>query len=547
MANKKRSTFKLLIAIFCFVFLAGVTPLSAQNLSQTLKWNSDPNVLEYKVEVKDKSGTIIKSFITEESSINLTLEEGSYKYKITAYDFLGRESVSTDWVSFEVVIAKQPEIVHKKNLESLEEDGKSLSLDVSVEDIGSEAVAELVNVKNNKRIPGELVLAPKASTAAASTAAELSASETHSATKVLFDDVPEGDWKLVIKNPSGLSSESESFAVKDTHKEERIAAQKAEEERIAREKAEREEQERIAAEKAAAEKAAREEAERIAAEKAAAEKERLEKERLEREEEERVKQELERQRLEEERLAREEEERIEAERIAKEQAEKEEQERLIREEEERLALEEEEHRAREEEEERKLEEKEKKKEKWLTYDRKFTVAAGVGSGTVLYSDEVFTQLVDNPMFNLAVNANIAFMPDYSRTGRFRFGVDVNAMATRLKSTTEFYDLTLNLIAIQGNLVIRFGNKSKKMWLQLKGGAGFALINEKLDYNEISENNGRIDIIHSYGYPTAGGGLSILLTPSPLFMVEIGADFYHLFIPEMNTGILNPYVEIGIRF
>ena len=269
-----RKTIKLLTLLCCLMLMAAA-PLSAQSsqkFKQILKWNSDPNVLEYKVEIQTSAGKSVSTVTTEESSISLALKEGSYRYRITAYDFLGREAVTTNWVNFEVALAKLPEIKHQKKIESLGEDGKALELNVNVEDVTSDTKAELVNIETGKSIAGQLVL----SSAAGAPAAGLTASETHAANKVRFTEVPEGKWKLVITNPSGLASESQEFEVRDVIKEQKLAAAKAEEERLAREKAEAEERARQEAERLAAEKA---EEERLAAERE--EQERLAQEREE--------------------------------------------------------------------------------------------------------------------------------------------------------------------------------------------------------------------------------------------------------------------------
>ena len=510
--------------------------MSAQDFNQTLEWSADSNVLEYKIEVQDSSGKVIQSLKTENNFIKLSLGEGSYKYKITAYDFLGREAVSTEWIKLDVLIAKQPAIEHNKNLEALQEDGKTLEFDVEIEDVTSDTVAELVNIETNETIKGKLILAPAVDTPAAG----LSASETHKADKVSFDEVPEGKWKLVVTNPSGLSSETEGFEVKDVLKEEKLAAAKAEEERLAREKkeleerlareeAERKEAERIAAQ-IAAEKAAAEEAERIRQEQFAAEK--AQEERIAREEQERKEREL------AEEAARE-----EAERLAREEAEREEEERLARE-----AAEEEERLAREaEEEELKKEKKAKRKEKWLTYDRKFTITVGAGDATVIYGNEIFKNYMEDTPLNLSLDANIGYLPFHSKSGRVRFGMDFNAMATRFISGNYYYSLELRMLLMQENLALRIGDKSKKVWFQVKAGAGMCILQEILDYVENSGNNNREDKTKNYGYFTAGGGLSVMFTPSPMFLIELGADFYNLFIPDMNMGLLNPYLGIGIRF
>lgn len=518
-------TIKLLTMLFCLLFLAAA-PLSAQSsqkFKQILKWNSDPNVLEYKVEIQTSGGKSVSTVTTEESSISLSLKEGSYRYRITAYDFLGREAVTTNWVNFEVALAKLPEIKHQKKIESLAEDGKALELNVNVEDVTSDTKAELVNVETGKTIAGKLVI----SSAAGAPAAGLTASETHAADKVRFTEVPEGKWKLVITNPSGLSSESESFEVKDTIKEEKIAAAKAEEERKERERLE-------------AERKAKEEAERLAREEA-------------------------------ERKAREEAERQEAERLAREKAEREEivrkiheqeeADRLAREEEERKVLEEErrqqelaeaearaaEEAAREAEqtEEDKEAAKEARRQKWLTYDRKFYIIAGYGLTMPVYDSGFFNEYLrkTSRMRDMFI-AQIGFLPVH--TDRLRFGIELNGFGTQYKMDNEFYKFYLNILGVQDNLAVRYGLKNKKVWFQLKAGGGVAVVQELLDYLDESENNKK-DKVDNFAYITAGGGLSVIFTPTALLMIEVGTDFYNLFIPDMNLGLLNPYLGVGIRF
>ena len=70
--------------------------------------------------------------------------------------------------------------------------------------------------------------------------------------------------------------------------------------------------------------------------------------------------------------------------------------------------------------------------------------------------------------------------------------------------------------------------------------------ETLDYIGNTENN-KQNKTHYYGYFTAGGGLSVIFTPTAMLRLEIGADYYNLFIPDMYTGIVNPYIGLGIRF
>ena len=545
--------------------------LYAQSFSQTLQWSADQNVLEYKVEIQNSSGQVIKTITTEKNSVSLSLSQGKYRYKITAYDLLGREAVSTKWTDFEVLRANQPALVHKQTLESLQEDGKTLEMELNVADVTTDTVAELVNQKTGSKIKGKLIFSTGAGVSgAAGAVAGISASETNKANKVSFANVPEGTWKLVITNPSGLSTESESFEVKDIFKEKKAAAEKAEKERLAREKKEREEAERIAKEKAEreeAERLAREEAERKERERIAAiEAARAEEERKQREELQKILEQVEKEKqakLEEEKKAREEiiqqmvkkeeeEKRVEREKIEKaeqerlaiENAAREEEERIKREEE--LALAEEERLAREEAEAAEREEaKRLRREKWLTYDRKFNLTVGIGAAFNVMDNDFKNVYVNNTSMNPTLNAKLGFLPVHTKNGRVRFGMEFNGMATKFENTNEYYSLNFELLALQDNLSLRFGNKSKKMWLQLNGGGGVAIMKEILDYTENTEENKKDKTLY-YGYFTAGGGLSVIFTPSSTFRMEIGADYYNLFIPEMNLGIVNPYIGIGIR-
>ena len=481
---------------------------SSKKFEQTLQWSSDPNVLEYKIEIKNSSGRTIQSLTTEHNSINLSLKEGSYRYRITAYDFLGRESVSTDWINFEVAIAKQPEIKHEKKLESLSEDGKTLELEVNVADINSDTKAELINIETNERISGNLLIS-----SASEAASGLSASETQAANKASFSNVPEGNWKLVITNPSGLSTQSESFEVKDTIKEEKIAAEKAE--------AERKEKERLEAENKAkeeAERLAREEAERQ-------ERERLERERLEREKE--------------EKLAREKAEREEAERLARE-----EEERLAREEAERLALEEKERK--EAERLAKLEEKEKRKNK---------PAAGleikVGADLVmnLFNSELLTSSNQSDDFREKLkpsfSAAIAYIPDLPWIIVPGFEISGNAIfwsnVMDFNGTWEYTNI-FTVVNFQASLIGQVKIVPKILFFDLKAGAGLDVIKMTTNYK-----NDRESSESGFIFLKLNTGLSIKLIPTKHLVFELGADYNITLTDKIYFSYLLPYFEVGVRF
>ena len=550
MKNKlflKKRFFSLIVCLF---FAAGTSLLYAQTKSknaktystQTLRWSADPNVLEYRIEIQDIYGNIIQTVTTENNSLEISLPNGKYKYKITAYDLLGRESVNSGWNQLEVLKASQPAISMEQTLESLEEDGKTLELDVEIKDVTTGSKVELVNPETGETIAGNLLI---------DSAIDADASEVLHASKSIFENVPEGKWQLVVTNPSGLFSESEPFEVQDTMKEKRLAAEKAEKERLERERleAERIEQERLAAEQERLERE-RLEAERIEQERLAAEQERLERERLEAE------------RIEQERLAEElaEQERIAAELAAREKLENDvaanpnvpvnglkytddiismasqifEEEEMNDDYYDDLEI--------PDDEEIEAQRKAERHEKWLNYDRKFYVNAGVGANFCLYDNDFISKYFMNG-FTPSFTARIDFLPFHKN--KWRFGMEIAGSRTCYTYSNVYYDLKLDMNMLQTNLIYRFSFAKNKLWLSVKGGGGISLMQTNLIFKvETSEKH---NISENFAYFMAGGGLSLTIVPKQLIIFEIGADYTNIFMNDVSTGLISPYITAGIRF
>ena len=536
--------------IVCLFFAAGTSLLYAQTKSknaktystQTLRWSADPNVLEYRIEIQDISGNIIQTVTTENNSLEISLPNGKYKYKITAYDLLGRESVNSGWNQLEVLKASQPAISMEQTLESLEEDGKTLELDVEIKDVTTGSKVELVNPETGETIAGNLLI---------DSAIDADASEVLHASKSIFENVPEGKWQLVVTNPSGLFSESEPFEVQDTMKEKRLAAEKAEKERLERERleAERIEQERLAVEQERLERE-RFEAERIEQERLAVEQERLERERLEAE------------RIEQERLAEElaEQERIAAELTAREKLESDvaanpnvpvnglkysddiismasqifEEEEMNDDYYDDLEI--------PDDEEIEAQRKAERHEKWLNYDRKFYVNAGVGANFCLYDNDFISKYFMNG-FTPSFTARIDFLPFHKN--KWRFGLAIAGSRTWYTYSNVYYDLKLDMNMLQTNLIYRFSFAKNKLWLSVKGGGGISLMQTNLIFKvETSEKH---NISENFAYFMAGGGLSLTIAPKQLIIFEIGADYTNIFMNDVSTGLISPYITAGIRF
>jgi hypothetical protein len=80
---------------------------------QTLRWQEQDNALYYKVEIERQGGTDWEAFADRETGaafLELSLAPGTYRYRIWIYDLLGKALGPTDWIQFEVLLAKEPGI-----------------------------------------------------------------------------------------------------------------------------------------------------------------------------------------------------------------------------------------------------------------------------------------------------------------------------------------------------------------------------------------------------------------------------------------------------
>ena len=63
----------------------------------------------------------------------------------------------------------------------------------------------------------------------------------------------------------------------------------------------------------------------------------------------------------------------------------------------------------------------------------------------------------------------------------------------------------------------------------------------------TETSEKHNVSENYAYFMAGGGLSLTIVPKQLIIFELGADFNNLFMNDVNTGLISPYITAGIRF
>lgn len=583
--SKRFALLDILTILILLLASQGLFAQSKKNFKQELKWQADKNVMEYRVELRNIDDGSKQTFTTSSNKITVSLSAGDYEYRVIAYDFLGRESSSSEWRKFKVLKALAPSVETPKSVEADLGKDSNLEMPVEITNIEEESKVELINEATNEVIKGSLATKEEAGKTVAAS--------------VVFPKVDEGDWKLRVTNPSGLSTESQVISIEDkavsdeetedetireskdsSVEEKTLTQEESEKEELTKKEAEelaKKEAEAKALEEELAAQKAEEEAKRLAEEeklRVIEEQRRLQEERIaERQrqaEEMRKRQEeaMERARLAEEKqreeaqamAQRREEQKILAEERAKAAAEREakaqEAEKKFQEaqeelenariEEERLRLEEEERLARE----REAEEKERLRLAKIEARKKrpkkdFCFQYGIGLIMPVSQNDYFDMYSSEDFkFIPAIKNDITFLPIKIGKSKLGFGLDI--MTSGFTNEDQTY-LSFNTLVLLANLdlALRYPLVKDKLFVGAKAGAGLSFFYLDVSYND-SSNRQRVSS-PLYGLVCANGELSLIYIPWKGFIMELGASYQHVFADGMDFNILSPFMTLGVRF
>ena len=564
------------LVLFCVILLHGFnafpqaeknkTKIEKNSFEQKIQWEQDENASEYKVEIRDVESGKKYYFETEENFVNLNLPASRYEYQVTVLNSFGRVQTASGWNSFEIFKAELPEIVKVQKKSVVPSKDDDFFIETDIKNVNEDSAVSLVNEKTGKTIKGSLVMQKSAG------------KNEKTATKVKFPKVENGEWKLIVENPLGQKTESAPIQVVDQKTEEaRIAAEKAERERLAKAEEEKRlaEEARIAEEKRLAEEAeaaralelARAEEERQLAQKQEEERrkkeeariaaEKAEQDRLAKAEEEkrlaeeaRIAEEkrlaeeaeaaraLEVARAEEERqLAQKQEEERRKDEEARIAAEKAEQERLAKAEEEKRLAEE----ARIAEEKRLAEEKiasEPETKKSGKKEKRILGFYAAADGGLLFSP-FFDEFSDGKTMPF-LGLKLGFVPEIKNSNRI--GVEIDSLVSKYELNTSNYDYSDKFAFLRMNLLYQRKIFRNALKLNVRAGGNLIFIQNFMDYKD--SDNLKKDA--AYGYLGVQGGSSLVFTAGN-FLMEAGADYIFVFIDGMPTDFLSPYISLGIRW
>lgn len=171
---------------------------SSRNFVQKLEWEEDPNALEYKLEIQSlEKKSLSKTVVTKDTFFEFSMPAGLYQYRVFAYDFLGRQASVTEWKEFTITKALAPEIQLEKDTALIphNKNKDKLTVPVDIEKITEETKVVFVNVETGEEIEGQIEV-------------ETDEEGNAKSSEAVFPDVAPGKYKIMVTNPSGLSSES---------------------------------------------------------------------------------------------------------------------------------------------------------------------------------------------------------------------------------------------------------------------------------------------------------------------------------------------------
>lgn len=180
----------------------------------------------------------------------------------------------------------------------------------------------------------------------------------------------------------------------------------------------------------------------------------------------------------------------------------------------------------------------KEKKEYTVQD--INIMAG-GFVPFFFYDE-YLKSFDGSVFNWGLCAKLSYLPIDIK--KVQIGFELGGSVTRIAMQNDYIKVQLPVMIAQFNVVGRINLYKEKFGLNVKLGGGAAIFKKEIAYNSALRENPD-DSYH--GNFCANGGLSVSWIPFKHLILEAGADFTHIFIPEMNSGILSAYFCVGLRF
>jgi hypothetical protein len=184
------------------------------DILQRISWPPEDDVLKYQLVIEKKNDpastdafTQVVDITTEETSIELSLEAGEYRYRVIVYDLLRRRRPVPDWSRLKVLEALQPEISAVNPIAiDINDDIASITLNFEGYNFTRDAEVSFLHIDGGMEISVGLILVDKNNYLP-------SPDGKNASIKLNGISLAEGIYDIIIKNPGGLSTAWRNFMV----------------------------------------------------------------------------------------------------------------------------------------------------------------------------------------------------------------------------------------------------------------------------------------------------------------------------------------------
>jgi hypothetical protein len=168
---------------------------------QVLEWENQENVLYYEVEIEKWVEVLWERALTEKteaSFFEVSLTPGIYRYRVIPRDLLERPGPAAAWIQFEILPAKQPELLRFSPEAFYLDEDLAWDIQLSGRNISAGAEVFLRSFLGGIIKPATVTVDP---------------SENEVRLTFSYDQLETGAYAIQVKNPGGLTAELQNFRV----------------------------------------------------------------------------------------------------------------------------------------------------------------------------------------------------------------------------------------------------------------------------------------------------------------------------------------------
>ncbi|MDR2070390.1 MAG: hypothetical protein LBP81_03095 [Treponema sp.] len=168
---------------------------------QLLKWEEQENVLYYEVEIEKQAGELWERTLTgktEASFLEVSLAPGMYRCRVMPYDFLERPGPASGWIQFEILPAKQPELLRFNPAVFYLDEDLAWVLDIFGRDLVDGIEIVLRGPQGRLIKPGVITVGQP---------------ENEARLTFSYGQLDTGDYTIHVTNPGGLTAEMQTFRI----------------------------------------------------------------------------------------------------------------------------------------------------------------------------------------------------------------------------------------------------------------------------------------------------------------------------------------------